>query len=109
MQRTTIQINYRLTIPTEDYRALCADAAPAIAKVPGLEWKLFALGDDGRSAAGIYLFTDRSSAEAYVQGPIIEGLRSHPGITDVSIRMMELEEEASRITGPSRARAEVLS
>jgi hypothetical protein len=102
MARTTIQINFRLELPVEDFQALCADAAPAIAEVPGLQWKLFTLDREDTTAAGIYLFADRATAEAYVEGPIVGGLRSHPGIADLSIRMMEVDEDPSRITGPGR-------
>lgn len=102
MARTTIQVNFRLKLPVEDYQALCAGAAPAIAEVPGLEWKLFALDREDTAAAGIYLFADRAAAEAYVEGPILGGLRGHPGIADLSVRMMEVDEGLSRITGLSR-------
>lgn len=102
MARTTIQINFRLKLPVEDYQAMCVSSAPAIADVPGLQWKLFALDGEDAAAAGIYLFADRAAAEAYVEGPILGGLRSHPGIADLSIRMMELDEGLSRITGPGR-------
>jgi hypothetical protein len=102
MARTTIQINFRLELPVEEFRSLCAGAAPEIAAVPGLQWKLFTLDEDDAAAAGIYLFDDRASAEAYVEGPIVAGLRGHPGIVDLSIRLMEVDEDSSRITGPGR-------
>src|SRR5215468_7577818 len=102
MQRTTLQVNFKLSVPTQDYRTLCATAAPAIAKVPGLHWKLFTLDERASTAAGIYLFGDRASAEAYVASPIIAGLRDHPGIGELSIRIMEVDEALSRITGPAR-------
>jgi len=106
MPRTTLQVNFRLTVPTEEYRDLCAAAAPVIAEVPGLHWKLFTL-DAGRSAAaGIYLFDDRASAEAYVAGPIVGGLREHSGIADLTIRLMDVDEVLSQLTGPADERSE---
>jgi len=104
MQRTTLQVNFKLRVPTEDYRALCAAAAPAIADMPGLVWKLFTLDEKASTAAGLYLFADRASAEAYVGSPIIGGLRDHPGIAELEVRMMDVDEELSQITGPARAR-----
>jgi hypothetical protein len=102
MGRTTIQINFKLELPVAEYRALCSDAAPAIAEVPGLQWKLFSLDAKARAAAGIYLFDHRAAAEAYVEGPIVHGLRNHPGIADLSIRMLEVDEGSTRLTGPGR-------
>jgi hypothetical protein len=109
MQRTTLQVNFKLDFPTEDYLALCATAAPAIAKVPGLLWKLFTLDEDHSTAAGIYLFADRASAEAYLATPIVGGLRDHPGITDLSVRMMDVDEELTKFTGPPNERSEGVS
>jgi hypothetical protein len=103
MQRTTLQVHFTLKMPAGDYRALCAAAAPAIARTPGLHWKLFTLDERASTAAGLYLFADRASAEAYVASPIIAGLRSHPGIAELSIRMMGVDEELSRITAPDRS------
>jgi hypothetical protein len=99
-------MNFRLMLPVEDYRTLCADAAPEIADVRGLQWKLFVLDREETAAAGIYLFADRAAAEAYVEGPIVAALRSHPGIVDLSIRMMEVDEDLTRITGPGRQATE---
>lgn len=106
MQRTTLQVHFKLRLPTEDYRALCAHVAPAIASMPGLHWKLFTLDEKTSTAAGLYLFADRASAEAYVASPIIGGLRAHPGIAELSIRMMAVDEEASQITAPDRERTQ---
>jgi Putative mono-oxygenase ydhR len=106
MQRTTLQVNFKLAFPAEAYRTLCATAAPAIAKVPGLLWKLFTLDEDDSTAAGIYLFADRVSAEAYLATPIFGGLRSHPGITDLLVRVMDVDEELTQFTGPTNERSE---
>lgn len=106
MQRTTLQVNFALRLPTEDYRALCEHVAPAIARVPGLAWKLFTLDEKAATAAGLYLFADRASAEAYVASPILGGLRAHPGIAELSIRMMSVDEELSQITAPDRERTQ---
>jgi hypothetical protein len=102
MARTTIQIHFELRMPVEEFLALCSGAAPAIAEVPGLQWKLFTLDREKKTAAGIYLFADRAAAEAYVDGPIVDRLRSQPGIAGLSIRMMEVDEASTRITGPDR-------
>ncbi len=106
MQRMTLQVHFKLRMPIEDYRALCAAVAPAIANMPGLHWKLFTLDEKESTVASLYLFADRASAEACVAGPIIGGLREHPGIAELSIRMMAVDEELSKITAPDRERTQ---
>jgi hypothetical protein len=106
VQRTTLQVNFKLRMPVDQYLALCAAAAPAIAEVPGLQWKLFTLAKNDDAAGGVYLFADRASAESYAAGPILGGLRDHPGIRDLSIRLMDVNEELSHVTSLARSRSE---
>jgi hypothetical protein len=42
------------------------DLALSIARAPGLLWKIWVENAETREAGGIYLFTDRKSAEAYL-------------------------------------------
>ena len=106
MSRTSVQVNFKLQMPIGEYLALCRQAAPAIAQVPGLESKLFTLDEDEAAAGGIYVFVDRASADAYVAGPFIGGLRNRAGVTELSIRAMAIEENLSRITSKSTGRTE---
>jgi hypothetical protein len=101
MSAKLLQINYRLNIPLETFRQEFGPAARDIADVPGLRWKLW-IADPGRSeAGGIYLFDDEASLTAYLQGPILAALRSHPAFSDLSIKTFEILEDESALTrGP---------
>ena len=78
--------------------------AEKIAGVPGLVWKVWAYDDDQHVAMGIYLFESASSARAFGDGPMIPGLSAHPGISDIDVRYLEVDEELSAVTrGPIQA------
>lgn len=55
-------------------------AATFCSRIAGLRWKLF-LERPGASG-GVYLFEDKASAEKYLASPILDGLRSAPGISE---------------------------
>ena len=67
--------------------------------VDGLVWKLFLDQPKPGRSAGVYLFADTDAAQAYVDGPIVSGLRSTPGLSDVSAKAFEVLDEASLRTG----------
>ena len=48
--------------------------AESIAQEPGLIWKIWTENAATHEAGGIYLFTDRASAEAYLLGSTFDGL-----------------------------------
>ena len=51
--------------------------------------------------AGIYLFDDAESVQAYLEGPIIAGVSAHPALSDISAKQFDVIEEFSAITrGP---------
>ncbi|HEY2589409.1 MAG TPA: YdhR family protein [Tepidisphaeraceae bacterium] len=107
MSTRLLQINYRLNIPLETFRREFGPAAREIADVPGLRWKLWIAGSGGSEGGGIYVFDDEASLDAYLQGPIVAALRSHPAFSDLSVKTFEILEDESAVTrGPVGAPAE---
>ena len=102
MALCALQINFELSVKREDYLAACEHAVNAVADVPQLEWKLWILSDDGQRAGGLYLFRNRSAAEAYVNGPIIGRLRASGLTRDLEVRMFSVVESLSVRTGGAR-------
>jgi hypothetical protein len=98
-----VQVHYDLDVPTEQYLAGCRQVAEAISASPGLRWKLFVIASDGARAGGVYLFDDRASAEAYLAGPVIAGLRTLRGVHDVRVEINDVSEALSRATGAGQA------
>jgi len=101
MSQKIVQINYQFSIPAEDLSQAMLPAAPVIADVPGLHWKVWLMEDGRREAGGLYLFEDEATANAFVAGPLVAGLKANPVVSDVSIKQFGVSEEHTRITrGP---------
>jgi hypothetical protein len=75
--------------------------AAQIAQVPGLRWKIWLMNQAESRGGGIYLFDDEESARAYLDGPIVALMKSHPIFADLSFRMFSVLEEPTAVTrGP---------
>lgn len=97
---TILHVQFQHDLPAMDYLTLVDQAAPAIAKVDGLVWKVFVVSGPNE-AGGVYLFRDNASAQAYASGLFIAQLRSHPGIRNLNVRRHHVLREPSLITrGP---------
>ena len=71
------------------------ELAESIAEEPGLLWKIWTENPDTHEAGGIYLFTDRSSAEAYLTKHR-QRLQSF-GIQSVNAKLFAVNAELSRL------------
>ena len=101
MSKRILQINSRSNISAADLAEEFKGAATPISAVPGLEWKIFAMSEERSEAAGIYLFEDAESLEAYLEGPIVAAMKSKPAFSDINVKIFEVAEEATLVTrGP---------
>lgn len=75
------------------------DLAGSIASEPGLLWKLWIENPATRESGGIYLFRDRTSADAYVRKH--SARLAQFGLSGVSAKSFEVNEPLSAITGGS--------
>ena len=96
---TLVQINFRFDVDENTLDQVSTpEHAEHIAAVAGLIWKVFLRDPETRRSGGIYLFESRVAAEAYVNGPIVAGLRAQPVASDMTIIVSQVREEMSRIT-----------
>ena len=96
-----VQVNFKFKIPRSDLEKAFLQTAQPIANVKGLQWKVWCVNEAEKLAAGIYLFKDDASAQAYLKGEIIAGIKSNPAVSNVEIRVFEVLPEPTKITrGP---------
>ena len=81
------------------------DVAAAEALVPDVLQELVprhdaaGVGVEERSrGGGVYLFADRAAATAYLEGPIVKGLRDNPALAGVEVRLFDVLDGPSVIT-----------
>ena len=101
MAKMILQINAHSNISGSALKEEFKGAAAVIASVPGLEWKIFGVDAERSETAGIYLFEDAESLETYLQGPIMDAMRSKPAFAGIDVKVFEVAEEATLVTrGP---------
>jgi len=77
--KTIVQLNLRFKTSKHKLVKHWTEHAPIFGpsgEVKGLLWKIWLMNEAEKSAGGIYLFRDKASANAYVNGEIIAGLRT---------------------------------
>lgn len=91
-------IRFAYTIPTEAFRAAMDKAAPQLAPVAGLTWKVWAIDEASRRASGLYLFADRGAADRYLTEIFAPHMGNNPALADIAIDRYGVMAEATRIT-----------
>lgn len=99
MSLQLLRITYTFNGARADLERAVGPVAKEIAKVPGLRWKIWLLNEAESSGGGIYLFDDERSVRAYLDGPIVAALRSHPAFSDVRVQTFDVLEGPSLETG----------
>jgi len=99
MSQKIVQVNGRLVVPAEQFeRENGTEGARFFAGVPGLLWKIWLIDRERGEAGGLYLFADETTFDAYMNGPIVEQLKTYPLWTDVSIKGFDYLPVQSAIT-----------
>ena len=101
MSGKILQINFKFKVPATEYIDAVTPLADDIARVPGLLWKVWLINETDSEAGGVYWFHDNESLQAYLEGPIVAGIASHPALADISVKVFDNLASLSEITnGP---------
>ena len=101
MSARILEINFKFSVSPADLAEAFAPMVGEIAKVDGLRWKIWSLNEAESEFAGIYLFDDEASANAYLAGPLIAQLGQHPALSDITAKQFDILEEPTAVTrGP---------
>lgn len=92
-----IHITFTSTATDEEMYEGAVAFAEALRAVPGFAAKYWL--QHGAHHGGFYLFTDRASAEAYRDGPLVAGLREHPAFDDLEVRGWDIDSGLGALTG----------
>jgi 2-polyprenyl-3-methyl-5-hydroxy-6-metoxy-1,4-benzoquinol methylase len=92
MTSVCVQIEFALRCSAERYRVIADEAAPRMARVPGLKAKWWWIDAQAGRAGGVYTFASLAAAQQYLAGPIVSALREAPFCEGVQTRIMDLLE-----------------
>jgi hypothetical protein len=91
-----VQINFPYTESESDLISHSSDAAPRFLNVDGLDWKIWLVDENTKTAGGIYLFQTREAAQAYASGPMVSHLKNVR--EGVDVRVFDTIDEAGKVT-----------
>ncbi len=101
MSGRILQINFKFNVSRGEYEQAVSSLAREIAVVAGLRWKVWIMNEAESEAGGIYLFDDEASVNAYLEGPIVAQVTSHPALSDFSVKQFDVMEDVTAVTrGP---------
>ena len=98
MSKKLLQINVDYSIPTEQFKAAWLHAAGPISRQPGLIWKIWCFAEDRKEGGGWYLFESMEHVQAYLDSDIVAAFKSNPALSNLSVKIFDIGEEASAIT-----------
>jgi hypothetical protein len=101
MSGRILQLNFKFSVSGAEYEESVSPLADGIAAVAGLRWKVWLMNEAESEAGGIYLFDDEASVKAYLEGPIVAQVTSHPALSDFSVKQFDVMDKVTAITrGP---------
>jgi hypothetical protein len=101
MSGKLLQIGYKFSVSASDYIQAVSPLADDIAAVPGLRWKIWPINEAESEGGGVFLFDDAASMQAFLEGPIVAQVTSHPALSDFSVKQSDIIEGPTAITrGP---------
>jgi Putative mono-oxygenase ydhR len=101
MSKKILQVNFKFNVSKDALGKAMFSMAGKIADVPGCQWKIWLMNEAESEAGGIYLFDGEESLKAYLEGPIIAAMKSHPALSGFSIKRFDAVDALTQITrGP---------
>jgi hypothetical protein len=95
---TLLHLRFKLRVPPTVALVQCREAAHVIASVEGLIWKIWVFQKEQPEMGGMYLFANRETAEAYLNHPVIEAVRSNPAVVSTQSQVWDVERGLSALT-----------
>jgi hypothetical protein len=95
---TILHLRFKLRVPPDVLLAHRREAANIIATAEGLIWKIWVLQEEQSEMGGVYLFANRETAEAYLNHPVIQAVRSNSAVVSTESQLWDVESSLSAIT-----------
>jgi hypothetical protein len=95
---TILHLRFKLRVPPDVLLAQSREAATIIASAEGLIWKIWVSKIEEFEIGGIYLFANRKTAEAYLNHPVVQALRSNPAVASSQSQLWDVESALSALT-----------
>ncbi|MFQ5990733.1 MAG: YdhR family protein [Candidatus Methylomirabilales bacterium] len=105
MAERIMQLNFKFSVSGTEYEQAVSSLAGDFAAVAGLRWKIWMINEAEKEAGGIYLFDDEPSVKAFLGGPLVAKVTSHPALSNFSVKQFDVMRDVTAITrGPVEER-----
>lgn len=95
---TVLHLRFKLRVPSSAFLAKSREAATIIASLPGLLWKIWVLREEESELGGVYAFTDRRAAEAYLSHPVIQAMYNNRAVASSESQLWDVDSSLSALT-----------
>jgi len=96
-----LQVNFKFSVSRAEYEEAASSLAHQFAEVVGLRWKVWTMNEAKSEAGGVYYFDDKSSLQAYLAGPLAATIKSHPALSEMTVKQFEvLADVTAKTRGP---------
>ena len=95
---TLLHLRFKLRVPPDVLLAQSREAAALITSVKGLVWKIWIFQEKEFEMGGMYLFSNRESAEAYLNHPVVQAVCSNPAVVSTHSQLWDVESSLSTLT-----------
>ena len=99
------QFNYSLN--ESEMRSTADQLASNFVDIPGCFEKTWLIDPASSTAGGVYKFHDAASVSAYLASPLWKGVEATPQFSNLTTRVFDTIEQATRVTGGVPAAAAV--
>lgn len=93
-----LQVNFKYSMTTDQYRQAGDALADPFAAVPGCRWKIWLLDEANSAAGGIYLFENKAALDDLLASPLWASVGANPALSDFSIKAWDIMEGPSLVT-----------
>ena len=99
-------VNFQLNgLSDADYRSMCDQIAPELARVPGLVSKVWLADEATNTYGGVYTWNDRQAMDDFARSDFFKAFAANPNFADITSKVFGILEGPSQVTRASIALA----
>lgn len=98
MPQKILITKYNYNLSHSEFRDLLSTVAGDFAKVPGCQWKIWVIDEEKKEGGAVYLFKDEKALEDFKVSSLVQGVLSHPALSNFDLRETDIVKEPSVIT-----------
>lgn len=97
-------VNFNLQgLSDAEYRGVCDQLAPELARVPGLISKVWLADEPSNTYGGVYTWVDNQALDVFARSDFFQAFATNPNFVNITSRVFEILGGPSQVTRASVA------